>query len=158
MDEDKRAQILRYRDTISIVGTGVIAFGAWSTVRIIMYIVLSANDYLKQYGSTVLTIATIILCGIAFVDLVLRIYVGLSARAEGKGARKGSFYLVCAGLLVLGLALSIGFALYSIITEQSLDYAFDLVVSTIIDATSLITIVQLIVSAVRLRKLDATGE
>lgn len=178
MDREQiQKELRRNRSTLSVVGLGVIAFGAWSVVKTILIFVLRVGDPLANailadslppqvfrtifYAVIVLMLAS---------DLLLRLYVGLSARKVGFGGKKGSAYIVLACLLaVMSIYGSVYTALHIGGTEaaetpaSSKEYQIDLseaeaadntVVSVIVEVTASVTLIELIVAAVRVRQLE----
>lgn len=149
------ATVRRLENNLVTLGTGVIAFGIWSVLKIAFELLLGASELVDSNvpdeSKKYLAIAYIIFWALVLIDLAARIYVGLSARAEGKGKRKSKAYLVCTIVLMLDLLLTAFADLYF--------YAFSLnniaaaVVPLLVDGTSFFITLELFIYAVRLRKL-----
>ena len=84
-----QAQTRRLQDTLTIAGSGVIAFSVWSLAKICLFLTFVDEKALNQLfeligiGGTSLAITVYIILGvIILIDLGFRAYVGLSARAE----------------------------------------------------------------------------
>ena len=108
----KEVKLRRFGNLLTVSGLGVIAFGVWNVLKMILVFVMqrdmieaifaeiSANALIKY-----ITIA--IIAAIMLLDFLIRLFVGLSARAEGFGKKKGVAYIVFAVLLVLGSVSSL---------------------------------------------------
>lgn len=155
----RQAQLRRLQDTLAVVGAGVIAFGAWTLVKIALLFALYNEEAVFQLlhfnSGTPLPAIFITAIVVACFDLFIRVFVGLSARAEGHGEKKGSFYLVIAGLIAVANVFSIASLAFGTSVNMSF---FDAAVSIAIDATSFITLILMIRCAVRLRQLNKQTE
>ncbi len=166
-------EIRRNQSNLIILGTGIIAFGAWTIVRF-LFTYFMQLDYLKAYtgneiksnllaGSkavvtdeminTFLTIVLVAILAILVVDIILRLFVGLSARKEGRGNKKGYGYLIAAVILIIIHAVSVVMDLLSIFEGNYL--SLETYISIIVDTSSAIIVIELIVSSVRLKKLTS---
>ena len=154
------------RSQVSLVtlGFGVILFGVWSVIKSLLYFRTGLFDDLDTQVEPeqllfvkLVTVAFVAL--IVFADLGFRLKIGLRARAEGMGCRQKSGYLVLAALIVLfNLAvelLSISFVVKNGLSGQSyIGYA----VSMLVDLSSTVLLIELIVTVLRVRKLRALSE
>ena len=152
----RQARVRRLQDTLGIVGVGVIAFGAWTLAKTILFLFLYNEGSIRQlYGlndELPMEVFYIVFAVFSLFDMMVRLYVGLSARAEGLGKRKGSAYLVVAALMV---ALSVAGLVFMAFSESSGSPSlFDLIMTVIIEVTSIATLVLMIFSAIRLRQLS----
>ena len=80
------------------------------------------------------------------LDLILRLYVGLSAGAESRGKNKGAAYIVIAIILTL---LSMTGIAGIFLRKMNVP---DMIVSLFIEMTSLYAFIELIVSAIILKR------
>ena len=155
----QQAQLRRLQDTLAVVGGGVIAFGTWSVVKIALLFALFSEEAVHQIFRVDNNIPTLVVFAvtifIACLDLLIRLFVGLSARAEGRGEKKGSFYLVVAGLIAVANAFSVASLAFGSTTSSSL---LDAAVTVAIDVTSLVTLILMIRCAVQLRQLSRQAE
>ena len=154
------------RSQVSLVtlGFGVILFGVWSVIKSLLYFRTGLFDDLDTQVEPeqllfvkLVTVAFVAL--IVFADLGFRLKIGLRARTEGMGRRQKSGYLVLAALIVLfNLAvelLSISFVVKNGLSGQSyIEYA----VSMLVDLSSTVLLIELIVTVLRVRKLSALSE
>ena len=154
----KQAETRRLQDTLSIAGTAVIAFGVWSLAKIIVFLTLVDENVLQQLlgiSDTPLTITVYVSLGIIIlIDLGLRSFVGLSARAEGRGRKKKPFYLVVAAVMAIANASSLAAIAFGTSFASS---PLNMIVSIIIEATSLTALVLVVHSAIRLRQTGKTA-
>jgi len=155
----EQAKIRRIQHTLSIAGSGVFAFCVWSLAKISLFLSLVDESTLQTTLCNLLGIdsdtlmngvyATIV--AIIIIDLVVRIYVGMSARAEGRGKKKGSFYLVVAAIAALANISSLVFIAFS--TSLTL-FPLDMVISIAVEATAVAALVLVIYSSIALRRMS----
>ncbi len=160
-------ELRRNQNLLYCVGTGVIMFGLWSVIKGIMTIFLQKDELIvmletvkasltpdqADYFVSTFTLVCIIIGIIIGVLLLMHICVGLSARKEGMGRRKKDRvgYLVVAFiLLVLSVALVVPEipALF-----KGVDDLLDEIVTVIVDVTSIVVILELIVTGIKVRIL-----
>ena len=160
-----KQKLLRYQNEISIIGSAVVWFGLWSFLKIIAAIILdkdgrrlamadSANDGLVGIVLTVFFLALFM-----GIDLWMRVYVGTSARAEGKGQRKngkkaGNLYIVFAVLMMLANITTL-VSYFSVQRSNLTGYVdyIDIAVSLTVELTSAITLLEMIRAAFLIRRL-----
>ena len=155
----EQARIRRLQDTLTIAGSAVIAFSIWSLAKIGMFLAFASEDALSLLlglDAESLTIATYVsLIAIAVIDVSVRSYVGMSARAEGRGAKKSLLYLVVAAVVALANASSlVAIALSTSFTLSPLS----MIVPVAIEATAIAAMVLVIRSSIRLRRASDTAE
>ncbi|MBQ7715557.1 MAG: hypothetical protein IJT70_06785 [Clostridia bacterium] len=155
----KEVKLRRFGNLLTVSGLGVIAFGVWNVLKMILVFVMQRDmieaifaeisaDALIKY----ITIA--IIAAIMLLDFLIRLFVGLSARAEGFGKKKGVAYIVFAVLLVLGSVSSLVLVFYdtdSLTKNPILQTA----VSVILEITSMVATIELIVAAVTVKKIKS---
>ena len=152
-----QAQTRRLQDTLTIAGSGVIAFSVWSLAKICLFLTFVDEKALNQLfeligiGGTSLAITVYIILGvIILIDLGFRAYVGLSARAEGHGIKKSPFYLVVAAIAAIANVSS----LFAIDLTASLEMSFlSMAVSVVIEITAFAALVLVIYCSLRLRRM-----
>ena len=155
----EQAKIRRTQDTLAIAGGAVIAFTAWSLAKICMFLSLVDENALQKLlgidSASLMTAIYVSLIVIILIDLAVRIYIGLSARAEGHGKKKGPFYLIVAVIAAIANASSlVAIALSTSFTSSPLY----MMVSIIIEVTAIGALVLVICSSMRLRRMTkATG-
>ena len=120
-------QLRKNQDTLKIVGLGVMAFGIMKTMYFFMTAVVLA------------------------VEIAIRLYIGRSAVAEGKGERKGPGYIVVAFLITLiGLALTFTAI---VVPGIRIELNLEALMSLFVEITSAVITLEMCWSAVRVRKL-----
>ena len=155
----QQARIRRLQDTLIIAGDGVIAFSAWSLLKAAIFLILTGRETIDElFGSaneTITIIVIIVVGAMVCIDLALRLFIGLSARSEGRGKKKRPFYLVVASLAALVNAFS------AITTAFGTAYTlspFDTLVTIAVETTSFVALAAVVYCSVRLRSLNkATG-
>lgn len=156
-------QLRKHQNMLVIIGSGVMSFGMWSAIKMVLYSMMRRSEFretIAEQGASediqgVLLIIMYLFIGIglAFI-LALRSYIGLSARAEGMGKKRGNGYIIAASLLTLVDTLIFAVvAYYSFTTPQSIDDLLDRIVSGVVELTSLVTLAELVYSAIRVRQL-----
>ena len=156
-------EIRRNQNYLVILGTGVLAFAVWTVVRTLAQYFLQQAEIKAmveveaaappEIVNAAMTVMLILILALLVIELILRLIVGFSARAEGKGKKKRKGYLVVAVFLIVLQAFSIGITLAGIFTDPGV--IVEGIIGILIEITSAITIIQLIMASVRLRKLTA---
>ena len=152
-----QVQLRKNQDTLKIVGLGVIAFGAWSVVKTVLYSMLQWNTISGNWNgyeenkTLAVTVYVILLIFFLGIDITVRLLIGRAAIAEGRGKKKGFGYIVAAFLIaVLSLTmLALGF----LMPGQTYGSPIDVVIAVIVELTSGITLLEMCFSALRVRKL-----
>lgn len=169
-NEPDQIEIRKSQNTLIVVGTGTIIFSIWTAVKMLGLLFLLRNEtvdaLLKKTGpieglSDKSLFWMVVVINIIVIVLLsgVRVYVGLSAIAVGRGKRRGWLYILAAVVMIIGniLAFFTGF-FFAVEREQLGAFASDQSLSTfIIDTTSLIMLTQMVISAVKVRKLTGTG-
>lgn len=163
-----KRRLRRDRDTLAIIGLGVMAFGVWSVIRSVAMFILQIPELREQYAATGNATAEIISSGIATllvlaVDLRLRFYIWRSARAEGLQGKRKTGYLFAAGILALfslaalGLLLFAAFSTNEMIAEARASNEIG-ISSFIVELTSLVTLIDMIAASVRVKRMTRALE
>ena len=154
-------ELRRRRSELLTLGYGIIAFGLWSVLKTYLYTwvdpIIKEIDTEEQYKMAATILAYVMISIILAADFGLRLYVGMSARAEGMGKKKGRAYIVVAALMLfvsvmLWLA-SLGFVQSRAEKEALMDY----IVSMVVDLTSIAILARLVYNAVKVRQLRRQG-
>ena len=161
----EQAKKRRLQDTLSIAGSAVIAFSVWSLAKIGLFLMLANEKAVREIlsvvsdslsdvnGAKLVTVVYVVLAVIALIDLVVRGYIGMSARAEGRGKKKPPVYLVIALIVAMMNASSI----LAIAKGSSFSMSpFDMIVTIAIEATATAALVLVIYCSIRLRRMDKT--
>ena len=150
-------QLRKNQDTLKIVGLGVMAFGAWSIVKSILYTTaqwssIKEEIVVPEANETIAKMVYLFMIAVILtVEIAIRLYIGRSAIAEGKGERRRPGYVVVAFLITaIGLTLTVtAFVVPGIRMELNLD----LLASLFVEITSAVITLEMCWSAIRVRKL-----
>jgi hypothetical protein len=182
-NEPDEIKLRKFRDTLVTGGFAIIAFGIWTVIKIIMeaFTILQpmigslSFEGLSQLETEQLQamiedgslfhFLLFTILGFLIVDLIVRIYVGYSARAIGlqKKTRSGKkrsgivwlifgIILVSIGIYSLVITLS---DTSEILQEHSIIYY---VISLFVDVTSLFVTAEVIITGFRFRVLSKKQE
>ena len=148
------AQIRRLENTLTTIGTGIVAMAIWQTIKIILQLTL-----LNQMEKNEETISGVIIAiSITVILGLIECYIGFSARSEGKGKKKSGVYLVWTGLYLAAFFVVLVFQSYLLFTD--FDFTLSTIVIAIIDISAFVLNIEMMVSAIkvrRLRKISAGG-
>ena len=148
------AQIRRLENTLTTIGTGIVAMAIWQTIKIILQLTL-LNQMEKNEETT---IGVIIAISITVFLGLIECYIGFSARSEGKGKKKSGVYLLWTGLYLAAFFAVLVYEIYLIFADY--DFTISTIVIVIIDISAFVLNIEMMVSAIkvrRLRKLSAGG-
>jgi len=152
-------RLRRYRNTMTVSGMGTIAFGIWSIIKTMMYFLFDPADIQKLFADTGAeqwkVFSIIIVFFLLAVDLSLRCFVGLSAAAEGKGKKRGNLYVIVAMFMTL-------FSIFSMVSSFIPSTYFfsmtDRIITIIVEFTSLMAMLELIISAIIVKRQTRTKQ
>ena len=161
---DKEIRIRRYQDNLVTIGTGILLLSLWTVLKTVLLAVLpsgnlpdsidtSAASVSAANGQSLIIFMILTLAISLFLDLFLRIYTGISARAVGYGRKKKKGYLVTAAVLIILHIFNSFYLISSCITFPDQVSVIETAVTAIIDTTSVIMLIELIRSAIMLKVL-----
>ena len=157
-------ELRRKQVTLVTLGTGVILFGVWSVVKSLLYfrtgLFADLDAQIEPELLPYIKLVTVVIVALfVLADLGIRLKIGRRARAEGMGRRQKNGYLILAALIVLvnitGDLLGVYYIVKNGVPEQS---GPDYIVSVLVDLSSTILLAELIITALRVRKLRAMSE
>ncbi len=131
-------------------GTGLMFFGLWTFIKFFLTIVFLGVEYDDNTSDEVKLIATIIAIIAVAIVSALFCYVGLSARAEGKGKKKSVVYLIVNGFILFFHILIIILEAAALLFGENI---FTIVVTIIIDATAAVLMLEVMINSIKLRKI-----
>lgn len=143
-------------------GIGVILFAVWNVVKTNLYLGFSPifiEEVYEAAKEAELNEKFFLAFFITFVVVILlwqlgiRMYIGLSAMAEGKGKTKGIAYLVLAAVSLL-IDLQAAWQVFGI--ERILEDegpSVDLITGLCMEAVSIYVLLELLISGIRVKKL-----
>lgn len=169
-NDPEQIKIRKSQNTLIVVGTGTILFGIWTALKMIgsLFMLkketveamrkLAAGGFDQNTDQQVFAVTLGIALFATLILLFLRTFIGLSALAEGRGQRKNRSYLLVAVLMIIATVLSFGFNFFSVTGEKAYgaltpDTSFS---GMIIELTSFIMLIEMVISAIRIRKLNRT--
>ena len=170
-NEQKQLQIRKDQNTLIVVGTGTILFGLWTMAKTLGLVFILRKETVAALKANYEWVAEIpdrfvfwVIVGMTFiimgVILAVRAYVGMSAIAVGRGKRKSILYLLFAGVMIISSIYYLAVGIFTMdAPEQMGAFTRDQSISAlIIEATSMVMTVEMVVSALRIRKLTRTGK
>ena len=175
-NDPKQIKLRKYENILAISGVAVIAFGVWTIIKSAFYLLLQPFDIEifippeqlaemeAEMGPNVDILTSGVIVGaiffILFLDLLLRFYIGKSAYADGRARkRKRVIYVIVAIIMAVAFANGIWATVSNLLigepTEQSegVEYMRGVLTSVLLDMTSLLALIELIVSAIQGRRL-----
>ncbi len=145
------AKIRKLENNLVTVGSGVVIFSLWSLLRMIVYFIVLGDTLLVNLTPLEILFVMTFIWGVIIIDCVIRCFIGLSARSEGYGNKKRLVYVVLACIVFVNYTLLFAMEIVFIVLDS-----FDLVtlvVTIVIDLTSNLFVLDMIVSSIRLRRL-----
>ncbi|MBQ7745003.1 MAG: hypothetical protein IJT85_05475 [Ruminococcus sp.] len=131
-------------------GTGLMFFGLWTFIKFFLTIVFLGVEYDDNTSDEVKLIATIITIIAVAIVSALFCYVGLSARAEGKGKKKSVVYLIVNGFLLFFHILIIILEAAALLFGENI---LTIIITMIIDATAAVLMSEVMINSIKLRKI-----
>jgi len=166
MHVDKTRELRRQRSTLRSLALGIIAFGLWSVLKVILLLLFTPLDailgeetaaYFTQSGMQNLFYVFLIVAVLLFssADLIPRFYVARKARKESLGQDQGRAWVVWAFILfVIWIVLDVmGIVTFRSSAENAYLGILDLIVSMILDVTATVILGELCFTALRTKKL-----
>lgn len=146
------ATVRRLQNNLITLGTGVIAFGVWTVIKFILYCVVNSDDLQATVAQDDIDFFfSIPLIGFALINLGICCTIGFSARAEGHGKHTGPAYVVVASINVFFYVAIIALDVALLFFDT--DSLFTVIINFIIDTTSMMIMIEMIVSSIKLRNL-----
>ena len=156
--DNMQTELIKHRHTLAVVGMGAIAFGIWSLIKSILYFVL-VEPIFKTISSNYDDLSNSkyeawVLVAITF-DMLLRWKVGRKAMAVSRGEREPGvgFFILSSILLLMDMAELIMGALSIAGIIPSDEDITDQISTLLVDFTSVVMLIEMIVAAVMIRKL-----
>ena len=154
-------ELRRYRSTLRIMGTGVIAFAVWTALKPLLLLLMvpeEAVDFklVQELPLSDKIIAVLIIFLMVAIVIGFRLYLGFSARAEGLGNRKGNAYVVLAFFyFFIHVSVNILTVGYLIKRGESTQSFAQAVTSLILEITSTVTTGEMAFMGVKVKRLSA---
>ena len=100
-EQSIQRRLKRYSGKLAAAGSGVILFGVWSVVKVVLFNSINNISDISYFmeGLEDKKIIAIALYAIAGIELIIRLYIGRSARLEAFGKKQTTLYLVVSCIL-----------------------------------------------------------
>lgn len=148
------AKTRRLENNLVTMGTGIIAFGLWAFIKLILTVMFLGSAYFQdtpEEDQFAIAIATWV---VAVLTVLMYVWLGMSARAEGKGKHKKPIYLVFVGIISLySMVVILAETITLIFMFNEIEDLLTLFVTIIIDVTRMVFLIELIYFSVSLRKI-----
>ena len=155
MQEDRT--LIKFKDSLIVSGTGVMVFGFWVVFKAVLMLIFRRSEVNElvdhalddpeeqKYIYLIMFILFVIIIGI-------RSYIGLSARADGFGRKKSMVYVIVA-VAVLVFEVWATIDSLSRFAGASFDDIMDRSIEVLVDITTYIVMIQMIISSIAVRYL-----
>ena len=162
MGNHMEKELRKWQNLLVDAGTGVILFAAWSVVRVNLYLAflpISMEDIYNVAAEVginktfFIVFMLVLVAGILLWQLSIRLYIRLSATAEGQGKQKGYAYLVVAAVLFV-TNLQFNWQTYGV--DQILAgemLSVEQIVSLCMEAAAMYVLIELLISGIRVKIL-----
>ena len=153
-----QSELRRHEDNLITIGSGVVMVGVVSMLQLLLFFRVNASqiqDFFQslspaQYSDSLRKFVMAFLFTMVFTGMLIRAYVGLTARAEGMGKKKGYFYIIVAGFIALLDTILVILGFIQLFLSQG--FVFDLLVTLALLMVSIVTIAQMIISAIYVKR------
>ena len=157
-DPTLEKELRRQQSTLRSLGSGVIAFGLWAALKPLLIMLLAPAEDVGASLATLtvpeLLLALLIVAVFMMIVMSFRLWLGLSARAEGLGKRKGSLYMIAAYIAFAVQTVLFLLALLYLpnhdFTEESI---LDMFASLVVEGTSMCITGELAFAARKVKRL-----
>ena len=155
-NDDATVKFRKNSRTLVDLGTGIIIFGFWSIIKLSTYLILNIPIYdvseIEDLDQSDLPLIMGILYFMLAVDVIVRLIVGLNARAEGRGKKRSSFYLVFNVWLIIFGLFSVGSVIWECIDLSMTGSLFDGLLTLFMECSSFIITVEVYIAALSVRR------
>ena len=165
--DNMQTELRKHQHTLAVVGMGAIGFGIWSVIKAILYLTIInplkdtvladyenitdlEYEYLIALGVTIVITVLIVL-----IDLLLRWRVGKLALDIARGNKLPTArFFIRTGFVILVDVLELVTGFLGIIGVISSDESIlDALSTLLVDLTSVVTLIEMVVAAVMIRKI-----
>ena len=167
-NSDRAVNERRYRSTLMIIGRGIIVFAVWTLFKTLSTVFMNRTEWIGFIRDNVdlkdVIISDELLFGMMLALAVLyllfgvssRLIIGISAINEANGIRKGRIYLPLSVIITVINSIELLLNLKNLfkISEDELAMSNTSVAALIIQLTSMILLIELSVTAIKLRRLE----
>ena len=160
-NDENSIAVRKYASRLTMAGRAMIIFGLWSSLRIILIVILNMNEVFQKaldaeqlVGSArtaVYAMSIVLIIIILIIPFLFNLYLGRRAMREAKGGKKSTVYLVWTGIFVVAVFSSMLF-----VDGEGISLLG--VAANIVDLTLCIAGIDIIYSAIRLRQYKKLTE
>ncbi|MBR1914557.1 MAG: hypothetical protein IJ827_07020 [Lachnospiraceae bacterium] len=146
-------EMRRVQNNLTSIGTGVVFFAFWIVIKMIGFLYLYRDDILND--PDIQEIGTDLYYFVFALFILfnwgVHIYIGISARAEGKGRQRKLPYMAALTVWIFLYLVAFIFDISGgLVSDTDL---FDAIANALIDITMVIMLSELIISTVKIRAL-----
>lgn len=159
-------KLRKSRDTLIIVGRGVILFGLWSAVKLYSLAFLRTSQTIKEIRETMpadaepisnrlmIILLLVMITVVVIAEISIRFFVGYSAIAEARGKRSGRLYIPITYIYIMASFFTFIAIIAAMITGKASEETTEDVslASAVIEFTNMIMLIQMVISARRVKK------
>jgi len=147
-------KLRKYQDILRTAGTGVIAFGIWGAIKLILTCLLVPGSWqeitdVSMPRPAAIAVAIVTVGTFICADIGIRLLIGLSARSESAGGKKKNLYIAATILMMLISAASIVFVIVLPDEASFIEKA----ASLIFEGSSLFGMLCLVIAVFKVRSL-----
>ncbi len=153
-----KSKIRKLESTMSISGLALIFLAAWSVIKNLLVLIGGENDAStffttlssgSIFDKMFLTLTLIVWA----VQIAISIYIGISVRKAARGEKNGVLYLVVAFILATIYLVTFFLIILGLVIEFDVGLLIDVIIVSIVDGSVLFVLCEIIISAIRLKKL-----
>lgn len=152
---DSRAKLNKYRTNLTVSGTGIILFGVWDVVKLIMETIMGtdgADEMIRREDGGVSILSVTILILVMALILYIHFRIGRAAIANARGEARTNGYLV--GCVIIAAITVLGFFLYGYAIATGTSTVSQVMISAIVDVTFLLNLIDMIRATMLIRKYE----
>jgi hypothetical protein len=165
-NSDETRKLRKSRDTLIIVGRGIILFGVWSAVKLFSLAFLRTSATIAEIRETmpaeaepiserlIIVLMLVVISIFALIEIGIRYYVGSSAIAEGRGTRSGKLYILITYFFIFTSIITLVFMIFAMFSGAEAEEGGEdvSVASAVIELTNLIMMIEMLISAHKVKK------
>lgn len=148
-----QSYLRRCQDMLSAGGKGVIFFGIWNVIKVIMYFVMARDTMsatFKRVDAEGLEWIVILIMAVMIgISLAFRVFVGRSAIKESRETKKKYAYIIIAFIMLAASAASIILNFQNLLALRILSF----IVEELVEVTSFVTILEVIIYGIKIKKV-----
>lgn len=168
-NDDLNRNLRRYQVRLKVTASGVLIFAFWGFIKTVMIAAFNGDSEDMEdmkllmaelptgIAYAMIAFFMVVILLLLYVDMFFRIRIYKGARRESMGMeeKRHNGYLIITGVMIALSVVGIALLVWSLFTDpnQVEEDILDHIVSIVLEVTNLVTLVEVIISAKRLRKL-----